>query len=112
MHKILDEIINFIEKTMKTWRMGWTAGGESLAETKLQRGIFQGNALSPLQFVIAMILLNHILRKYTAGYKITKLQEKIKIRIAANEPFLKTISRGKHPVLKSLPLRHTHGRTG
>ena len=40
MYKISDEIINFIEKTMKTWRVGLTARGENLGETKIQRGIF------------------------------------------------------------------------
>ena len=42
-------------------------GGKSLAETKMQRGIFHGNALSPLLFIISMMPLNHILRKCTAG---------------------------------------------
>ena len=67
MYKISDEVINFIEKTMQTWRMELTARGRSLAESKIQRGIFQGDALSPLLFIIAMIPLNHILRKCTAG---------------------------------------------
>ena len=58
---------------MKTW----TTGGKSLAEAKIQRGIFQGDALSPLLFVIVMMLLSHILRKYAAGYKLSKLQEKL-----------------------------------
>ena len=48
MYKILDEVINFIEKIIKIWRVGMTAGGRSLAETKIQIGIFQGDALSPL----------------------------------------------------------------
>ena len=74
MYKISDEGINFIEKT---WRVKLTAGGRSLAEAKIQRGIFQGDALSPLLFIIVMIPLNHILRKCTAGYKLSRLQEKI-----------------------------------
>ena len=48
MYKIAHEVINFIEKTMKTiktWRVELTAGGKSLAETKIQRGIFLGDAL-------------------------------------------------------------------
>ena len=53
------------------------AGGKSLAEVKIQRGIFQGDALSLLLFVIAMMPLNLILRKCTARYKLSKLQEKI-----------------------------------
>ena len=77
MYKISDEVINFIEKTMKTWRVELTSGGRSLAEAKIQRGIFQRDALSLLLFIIAMIPLNHILRKCTAGYKLSKSQEKI-----------------------------------
>ena len=45
--KISHEVINIIEKTMKTWRVELTAGEKSLAEIKIQRGIFQGDALSP-----------------------------------------------------------------
>ena len=77
MYKISDEVINFIKKTMKTWKVELTAGGRSLAEVKVQRGIFHGDALSPLLFIIAMMPLNHILRKCTARYKLSKSQEKI-----------------------------------
>ena len=61
---------------MKTWIVELTAGGKSLAETKIQRGIFQRDAQSPLLFIIAMMPLNHILRKCTAGYKLSRSQEK------------------------------------
>ena len=54
-----------------------TAGEKSFAETKIHRDIFQGDALSPLLFVIAMMPLNNILKKCTVGYKLTKSQEKI-----------------------------------
>ena len=72
MYKISHEVINFIEQTMKTWRVDLRAGGRSIAETKIQRGIFQGDALSPLLFIIPMMPLNHILR-----YKRSRSQEKI-----------------------------------
>ena len=62
---------------METRTVELTAGGKSLAEVKFQRGIFLGDALSPLIFVIAMMPLNHILRKCTAGYKLSKLLAKI-----------------------------------
>ena len=71
MYKISHEVVNFIEKTMKTWRMELTAGRRILAKTKIQRGIFQGDALSPFLFIIAMISLNHIVRKCTARYKLS-----------------------------------------
>ena len=67
MYKISDEVINFIDKTMKTWRVKLTAGGRRLAQAKIQRGVFQGDAQSPLLFIIAMMPLNHIVRKCTAG---------------------------------------------
>ena len=76
MYKISHEVINFIEKTMKTWRVELTAGGRSFAETKIQRGIFQGDALSPKLFRNAMMPLNHIIRKCTAEYKLSRSQEK------------------------------------
>ena len=77
MYKISHEVINFIEKTMKTSRVELTVGGTSLAEAKVQRGIFKGNALSLWLFIIAMMPLNHALIKCTAGYKLSSLQEKI-----------------------------------
>ena len=43
----------------------------------IQSDIFQGDALSLLLFIIAMMLLNHILRKCTTGYEFSKSQEKI-----------------------------------
>ena len=73
MYKITHEVINFIEKTMQTWRMELTAGERSLAEMKIHGGIFQGDTVSPLLFMP----LNHILRKCTAGYKLSKPQENI-----------------------------------
>ena len=55
MYKISYEVINFIEKIMKTWRV----------------------ELTPLLLIIAMIPLNHIHRKCTTGYKLSRSQEKI-----------------------------------
>ena len=57
--------------------MELTAGGRSLAEAKIQRGIFQGEDQSPLLFIIATMPLNHILRKCITGYQLSRSQEKI-----------------------------------
>ena len=77
MYKISHEIINFIENTMKNLRVELTAGGKILSETMIQRDSFQEDAASALLFIIAMMPLNHILRKCTAGYKLSRSQEKI-----------------------------------
>ena len=70
---------------MKTWRVELTAGGKSLTEVKIQRGIFQGDAISTLLFIIAMMPLNHIVRKCTAGYRLSRSKEKINRLIYIND---------------------------
>ena len=72
MYKISSEVIMFFKETMKNWWVELTAGGKNLAEVRIQRGIFQGDALSPLLFVIATMPPNHILRNCSGGYKLTK----------------------------------------
>ena len=45
MSKLSDKEINLIEKTKETWMVELTVGRRSLTETKIQRGIFKGEAL-------------------------------------------------------------------
>ena len=61
---------------MENWKVELTTGSEILAEVKIQRDIFQGHALLPLVFVIAMMPLNYILRMCTGCYKLLRSQEK------------------------------------
>ena len=110
MYKITDQVVQFIEKTMQTWRIELTTGGKSLEEVKIQRGIFQGDALSPLLYVIAMMPVNHIVRICTAGYKLSKSQEKINhlmsmdIKLfAKNENELETLIQ-----TENIQLRYSH----
>ena len=74
-YKISHEVINFIEKIMKTRIVELRAGGKSFAETDIQRGIFQVDALTLLLFIIVMMPLNHTHRKCTAEYKLSKSKE-------------------------------------
>ena len=73
-YEIPDHVVQCIEKSMKTWRVELKAGGKSLVEVKIQGGMFQKDALSPLLFVIAMMPRKQILKKSTARYKLTKSQ--------------------------------------
>ena len=54
---------------MKSWRVERTCGSKTLREVPIKRGILQGDALSPLLFVIALIPLTHILRTANPGYE-------------------------------------------
>ncbi len=55
-YKISEEVRKFIKKTMKTKRVELPAGVRSSSETNIQRGIFQEDAMMPL---------NHKLRRCT-----------------------------------------------
>ena len=70
-------IIKLLESTMPHWKTILTAGGEKLAEVNIKRGIFQGDSLSPLLFIIAMIPLSEVLKKMTTGYQVKKNGNKI-----------------------------------
>ena len=55
---------------MANWQSELTSCGESLAKVIIKRGIFQGDRLLPLLFVIYMILLTHALCKAKARYNL------------------------------------------
>ena len=62
---------------MENWKVELTRRGNSPAEIKIQRRIFQGDSLSLELFVMAMILLNYILRKCKGSYKLIESQKRI-----------------------------------
>ena len=61
-------IKNLLAKSMNGWKTKLISNGQSLGNVDIKRGIFQGDSLSPLLFVITMIPLIVILRKCEAGY--------------------------------------------
>ena len=71
------QLRQFLDDSMKTWRVELTCGDQMLGEVKIKRGIFQGDTLSPLLFVIALIPLSHILRKSKVGYEFSMTGEKV-----------------------------------
>ena len=54
---------------MQQWRLSLTANGEDLGEVNVKRGIFQGDSLLPLLFLLGMVPLSLILEKVNACYK-------------------------------------------
>ena len=54
---------NFLEKSMEQWKLFLMSTGENLDEVDVKRGIFQGDSLSPILFVLSMVPSSLILRK-------------------------------------------------
>ena len=70
-------IRNVIEKSMKSWKVELTLGGETLSEVKVNRGVCQGDSVSPIFFVITLIPLSILLRDMKAGYMLGEVRGKI-----------------------------------
>ena len=51
MYKISDHTQNFISHTLKNWKVELIAEGQTIAEVKIQRGIFKRFSLWPLLFL-------------------------------------------------------------
>ena len=67
--RVADNIKTLLVNSMKKWRVMLCAGNSELGEVDINPGIFQGDPLSPLLFVLALIPLSLILRKAKAGYE-------------------------------------------
>ena len=65
---IAKNAVKFLGKRMKSSRVELTCGSETLGKVPLKTGIFQGDALSPLPFVIPSYL-THIIRTAKSGYE-------------------------------------------
>ena len=68
-------LVNSIRHTTENWRVEQIGRGKRLDEVKIQKGIFQEDAISQFLFEIAMMPLSHTLRKCTGGYTLHKLQK-------------------------------------
>ena len=69
---VAQNIITLIENSMANWKTVLTSNQQVLWTVDIKRGIFQGDSLSPLLFVIITIPLSLILRDTRDGYQLKK----------------------------------------
>ena len=77
MFGIAENVRNFLQRSMGQWKLSLTSNGEDLGTVDVKRGIFQGDSLSPLLFVLSMIPLSLVLRKVNACYEWGKKECKL-----------------------------------
>ena len=68
---------SFVNTSMKQWNTELTAGNQRLGNVKIRRGIFQGDSLSLILFVLVMTPLTLVLRQTKAFYEVKKGGKKI-----------------------------------
>ena len=66
---VAENVRSLLGDSMNEWKTELTADGKSLGVVDIKRGIFQGDSLSPLLFVMIMAPLSMILNGETKGYK-------------------------------------------
>ena len=64
----MSEIKHFLSESMKAKRVDLTCNNQALGQLDTHRGIFLGDSLSPLLFVLCLIPLIVILRKSECVY--------------------------------------------
>ena len=77
MFEVAVNVRSFISESMKHWNTELNASQSRLGNVKIKRGIFQGDGLSPLLFVMTMIPLTLVLRKTNIFYEVRKKGERI-----------------------------------
>ena len=67
-----ENTIIFLKNTMPNWKTILTISGTRLAEVNIRRGIFQGDSLSSMLFIVAMIPVARVLERMEVGYQLKK----------------------------------------
>ena len=72
MFHIADNVIAFLEKSMELWQTVLQLNQTIIGIVLIKCGIFQGDSLSPILFIICLIPLTLLLSSTTFGFKIEK----------------------------------------
>ena len=78
MFKIANNVQDLLQHTMPLWKVELTSNNENFGNVAIKRGIFQGDSLLPLLFIIGLIPLTFILRKCEEAYEFRNSKEQIK----------------------------------
>ncbi len=63
-------IVDLFDTSFKQSSVDLMVGNDRLGRIKIRRGIFQGDSVSPLHFIISLIPLSFLLNKHNIGYSL------------------------------------------
>ena len=75
---VSEQIKLFLSESMKAWRVDLTCNNQYLGRVDIKRGIFQGDSLSPLLFVL-LLFYHAISDKSESVYQFSSTKEKINL---------------------------------
>ena len=70
MYKVGENIYKFLRNSMKLWKTEVTLNGIALGCVDIRKGIYQGDSLSPLLFVLCLLPLSVLLRHPNKGFNV------------------------------------------
>ena len=82
---VAENIKRLLVNSMGKWKVVRCSGNSELGEVDIKKDIFQGDSLSPLEFVLALIPLSLILRKVEAAYEFSESKENINRLLFIND---------------------------
>ena len=88
MFGIAVNVRQFLLSSKKKWKTELTSRGQQLGVVNIKRGIFQGDSLSPLLFVVYMVPLSLVLRRSKGGYEWRGREFKINHLLFMDDPTL------------------------
>ena len=74
---VAENIKSLLVNSMEKWKVMLCSGNSELGEVEIKQGIFQGDSLSPLVFVLVLILLSLILRKVKQHMSFQKAKRRL-----------------------------------
>jgi hypothetical protein len=70
MYKVSEVLVKFLSESMKKWNLWLFCRNTKLCNITVKRGIFQGDSLSPLLFIMSLFPLSEVVLKKSWGYQI------------------------------------------
>jgi hypothetical protein len=102
MMKIKQTYVNFVQTAMTKWKTSLYVNNNPLGDVKISTGIYQGDCLSPLLFIMALIPLSWLLNSTKCGIQLNKNGRRINHLLYMDD--LKLFAKNDHEITKLLDI--------